>query len=355
MKLFDPIHQFIELDEDEKPFLEHPLFQRLLHIRQLGAAFHVYPGAVHNRFSHSLGVLAVATKIFDHITKTYDDPNKPYYRTLIRLASLYHDVGHLPLSHTAESFLKPHEELFQWLIESHAIDPLLERIEKKYPHVQRSFRVDFIRLVKGEPIEPEFLSKILTDNNFGADRIDYLLRDAYHTGLSYGHIDAIQLICCLNLSEEGKVLLHENGVPACEALLVARHWMHERLYQHPKVRSLQYHYAGLIVDYFDRYQILESPERFINTNDNDIFTYLKEETFHAKAILDPKKTFKGVRLPLEKLEEVKRLIEDGLPLFLDPIASMPPPISWIGQVKIIEKSTFWVYHPPSISLSEVLC
>jgi HD superfamily phosphohydrolase len=110
-----PIHGFIELNEWERDIINQPAFQRLRRIRQLGLTDYVYPGAMHTRFEHSLGVMHVATRMYDSIVARsaevlkaelgYNDDGLRRDRMIVRLAALLHDVGHAPLSHAAEEIM----------------------------------------------------------------------------------------------------------------------------------------------------------------------------------------------------------------------------------------------------------
>jgi HD superfamily phosphohydrolase len=115
----DPIHNFISVRSDERKVIDSPPFQRLRDIHQLAMSYLVYPGATHTRFEHSLGVMELASRIFDVVTKPYnvahdvvrdiipDQDSLAYWRTVLRLAALFHDVGHLPFSHAAEKIFSP--------------------------------------------------------------------------------------------------------------------------------------------------------------------------------------------------------------------------------------------------------
>jgi uncharacterized protein len=125
----DPIHVFVRLDDEEREVLNSRSFQRLRHIHQLALTYLVYPGATHKRFEHSLGVMELAGRVFDVVTNpsNVSDPvrnalrslGKPdqliYWRRVLRMAALCHDLGHLPFSHAAEKELLPqgwdHERL----------------------------------------------------------------------------------------------------------------------------------------------------------------------------------------------------------------------------------------------------
>lgn len=123
----DPIHVFVRLDNHEREVLNSRPFQRLRHIHQLALTYLVYPGATHKRFEHSLGVMELAGRVFDIITDNATDEirarleplnnqdERRYWRRVLRMAALCHDVGHLPFSHAAEKQLLPsgwdHERL----------------------------------------------------------------------------------------------------------------------------------------------------------------------------------------------------------------------------------------------------
>ena len=115
-ELRDPIHVFIHWDDAERDIINSPHFQRLRHIHQLALTYHLYPGATHRRFEHSLGVMELAARIFDVVTARDHVDNetfnalKPlqckgklsYWRRVLRMAALCHDLGHLPFSHAGE-------------------------------------------------------------------------------------------------------------------------------------------------------------------------------------------------------------------------------------------------------------
>src|SRR6266571_1805197 len=130
----DPIHVFVRLDNHERSVLNSRPFQRLRHVHQLALTYLVYPGATHKRFEHSLGVMELAGRVFDIITDNATDEirtrleplnnqdERRYWRRVLRMAALCHDVGHLPFSHAAEKELLPlgwdHEKLTQEIIYS---------------------------------------------------------------------------------------------------------------------------------------------------------------------------------------------------------------------------------------------
>lgn len=308
MKAFDPIHGFIELDELETKLIKTLPFKRLSCINQIASATFVYPGGYHKRFDHSLGVMEVVTGIYDKIVAQphffelfpdFDQETIAYWRRVMRLAGLFHDIGHLPFSHTAEAELvgkKGHEKWTMRILRSPYIKPILEA---GGIHVEDVVKVAVGEELYGSPYTPwvNAVSQILTADYFGGDRIDYLLRDTYFTGLSYGNFDHAQLINNLTLMlHNGRITLglEENGLESCYALLLSRYFMHKRLYQYNRVKSYWYHSKELVKNFFEGKDYLESVEKYIQVNDYDIFSDLNKALFdpkhksheHAMAIMD---------------------------------------------------------------------
>lgn len=301
-KIYDPVHGFIKLNEVEKVLIDSYVFQRLHYIHQLGAAYLVYPGATHTRFEHSLGVMEVATQIFDRIAAKQNAPKDPellsYWRQIVRLAALSHDLGHLPFSHVAEHELLGeggHEKWTLKVLQSAYLDPVWQWLEGKYPDCNP--RHDVIKVSLGEskiqeikmeiPLDvftpwERVMTQVVTGDFFGADRIDYLLRDAKCTGVSYGLFDYHQLIEMLCILEcKGKqgtdlVLgIEENGIESCEALLLGRHFMHKRVYQYPSVKAYSFHLARFMKAYYEMKHPLSSLENYLSQTDNDILVEIK--------------------------------------------------------------------------------
>jgi HD superfamily phosphohydrolase len=234
-------------------------FQRLRHIHQLAMTYLVYPGATHRRFEHSLGVMELVSRIYDVVTDsgrvhpTMRDlmPEKgsashQYWRHALRMAALCHDIGHLPFSHAAEKELLPegwdHERMTIELIRSPAMRSIWEEMT---PPLRTE---DVIKLAVGPDKYREhvftdweiILSETIVGNVFGADRMDYLLRDSYHAGVAYGSFDRYRLIDTLRVlpredqgSSEPALGLEEGGLHSAEALMLARYFMYQQVYFHP--------------------------------------------------------------------------------------------------------------------------
>lgn len=270
----DPIHTFVRLDSDEREVLDSPPVQRLRHIHQLGLSHLVYPGATHKRFEHSLGVMELAGRVFDVITKEenirHDSvrsiiPNKDgprYWRRVIRMAALCHDVGHLPFSHAAERELLPdgwdHERLTVEIIRHESMQKLWNAMTPSLRWMDIAKLAvgprKFSRYVKKRAKETRFsdweeiLAEVIVGDAFGVDRMDYLLRDSHHAGVAYGRFDHYRLIDTLRIlpksyedSEEPALGVEEGGLHSAEALLLARYFMYTQVYFHPACRSYGVH------------------------------------------------------------------------------------------------------------------
>lgn len=316
-KIYDPVHGFIRLSLLERDLIDSFAFQRLHYIHQLGVSYLVYPGASHTRFEHSLGVMEVATQIFDKIVEHSpyrpDEESLKYWRQVVRFAALCHDLGHLPFSHVAEKKILGKEGHEMWtlaLIESSFLSPIWEKLLELFPGkkgvedvIKTSIGEAKLQSMQGKWQKVEFsawervMSQIVTGDFFGADRIDYLLRDARCTGVSYGLFDYHQLIEMLRIvpsAQAGGLTLgvEENGIESCEALILARHFMHKRVYQHPSVQAYAFHMARFMEKIYQRDMPLLSLGKYLSYTDNEILSELKV------AFLDPKHIGHQDALPL---------------------------------------------------------
>ncbi len=298
-RVYDSIHGFIYLNEWEGQLIDSFAFQRLHYIRQLGSAYLVYPGAVHSRFEHSLGVMKIATQIFDKLlekeTFFVGHEDLEYWRQVLRLSALVHDLGHLPFSHSAENALLGeggHEKWTLAVVHSAPLKPIWDALKRAYPSKAPVGSVIKVSLGSGKvkeigegslsfsPIE-KVLSEIITGDFFGADRIDYLLRDAKYTGLSYGAFDyqqLIEMIAVVPGDKEGKWLLgvEENGIESCEALLLARHFMYRRIYEYPSIKAYSFHLRRFMVTMYGESDFQTDISRYLHFTDNEVLSTLNQ-------------------------------------------------------------------------------
>lgn len=344
-KIYDSIHGFIHFDEFEKELIDSLPFQRLHYIHQLGIAYLVYPGATHTRFEHSLGVMALATLMFDKICKSVRPdvfhfvPRKGssdylYWRRVLRMAALCHDLGHLPFSHVAEKDLLGsfgHEHWTLKIIDSPHLSPVWQKLRQVPAYMQDVIERDILEDIKkiavgeekwkeakGEAFTPweRIVSQVITGDFFGADRIDYLLRDAKSTGVAYGLFDYHQLIEMLRIlpsvdrgTDELQLGIDENGLESCEALLLARHFMHRRIYQYSSVKAYNFHLKRYMRGNYS-HKMFENVDAFISLSDTEVTSALNKAAkdprlpghADAKCVIFRQHRFRAIALP-ESLTE----------------------------------------------------
>jgi len=297
----DPVHVFVRLDKGESRVLDSRPVQRLRHIHQLGLSCLVYPGASHKRFEHSLGVMELATRVFDVVTnkdnvrngigrllpEIQDEDKLRYWRRVLRVAALCHDLGHLPFSHGAEKELLPtgltHESLTRELILGPDMKSMLGdmtpplRAEDVAKLAVGHAKVKDVTFSNWEAI----LSEIITGDAFGVDRMDYLLRDSHHMGVAYGRFDHFRLIDTIRIlsppSEDGGKDLPEpamgvelGGLQSAEAMLLARYFMYSQVYYHHVRRIYDIHLKDFLVNWLPGGQFDTDLERFIRMTDNQV-------------------------------------------------------------------------------------
>jgi HD superfamily phosphohydrolase len=328
-KIYDAVHGFIRFSELERMLIDSEPFQRLHYIHQLGIAHIVYPGATHTRFEHSLGCMELATRIFDRIiSKQFLLIDDKYWLQIIRLAALCHDLGHLPFSHDAEKILlgpAGHEAWTLKAIQSEHLHPIRSILQSQFP--ERNSIADILKMAIGEKkllemgmalsFSPEerVLSQVITGDFFGADRIDYLLRDAQCTGVAYGLFDyhqLIEMLCVLPIEGELQLGIEENGIESCEALLLARHFMHQRVYQYSSVKAYKFHLARFMKSFFAEGNYLESLESYLSLSDSEILSALRKSAkdpdapghLDADSLFRRDKRFKAVALKEEIAQEM---------------------------------------------------
>ena len=311
-KICDPVHGFIRFGALEQKLIDSVPFQRLRYIHQMGTAYLVYPGATHTRFEHSLGVMELAGRIYTTLTAPHNQvvsidksPEElDYWLLILRLAALCHDLGHLPFSHTAEKSLLPHgghEQMTLALIRSPELKPIWRAIGQKAED-------DVIKLAVADPNIPlnsweKVLSQVITEDNFGADRIDYLIRDGHYTGVGYGHFDYHQLIDSLRILASGSTLtlgVTASGIQSVESLWIARYMMYARVYHHPKVRVYSNHMRSFMSRHYHNLLKTDVVD-YVRHTDYTLLTALnaaaEQGDYDARCLLKREKAFSEVTYP----------------------------------------------------------
>lgn len=216
----DPVHGYIEVPAEILPLVDSPALQRLHHIRQLGFAYLVYPGANHTRFEHSLGAMHLASLLCRHLGFGTAET-----RTIC-CAALLHDIGHGPYSHASERLMQEYTQFSHDDIREQLKEPIL------------------VKQLEKNSISPDEVAALISGSHryagiihgdLDVDRMDYLLRDAHYTGAPYGNFDAERLTKSLAVVDN-TIVLNESGISAAESLLIARTLMGPSVYYHHACR-----------------------------------------------------------------------------------------------------------------------
>ncbi len=228
----DPLHGAISLERSDPveallaALIDTPTFQRLRRIRQLGPANLTFHGAESSRFTHSLGVMAVAIRAFEQLAEMHVQLRS--HRATVLCAALLHDIGHGPFSHTAEEvFGSQHEQWTMAIVEkSPDIRGLLDGFD---PQLWQLIRQVYTHT---HPVPCVWQ---LVSSQLDCDRIDYLMRDSYFTGAVYGQLDLDRIVLALNYDPSSQQLIVEKkGLAAIEHYLVVRSFMYAQIYNHAK-------------------------------------------------------------------------------------------------------------------------
>jgi HD superfamily phosphohydrolase len=320
--LYDVLYGFVPITEWEEKIINSPFFQRLRWIKQLSFANYIFPGAEHNRFSHTIGVMhsmdqmlrALGIAVPDHelFDRKCTSPAAMLHKSL-RIAALLHDIGTFPFSHTVEygyirhgnddrrlpkrakSLSNNHEHLGAFIIKNTPYEGGLTRILEDY-----GFDVQMIsKIIKGE--SPYFIANQLMHSDLDADRMDYLLRDSYYTGIKYGQFDRDYILANLETFDIGKGQVgfgvRENAMRAVEDFLIARFNWYSQVVKNSgsaKFDVISSHIAekfleeDVIHQFHDLLSMIdENDERFYWFNDV-YFINRCQEVRHLGLIDDPK-------------------------------------------------------------------
>jgi len=263
MHIRDPIHGAIEITPEERALVDSPQYQRLRNVKQLGFADLAFPGATHTRYAHGLGAMAMATKVFDAIAPELDLDldDRARFRQTLRLAVLFHDLGHAPLSHATEAIMPQVADL-------HVSDWAREPGNRRAGHEDYTLKLVLdsglaaaVRATfAARGIEPEHIAGLIcgrpppgaypyasrgrdllpvlrqvVSGELDADRMDYLQRDSFFTGVNYGKFDAdwiVQNLAAVQRDHRVYLGLQHRAVFAFEDFLLSRYHMFLSVYFH---------------------------------------------------------------------------------------------------------------------------
>jgi uncharacterized protein len=309
MEVRDPIHGAIPVADGEVPILDHPFVQRLRNIKQVGFSELPFPGAVHSRYNHSIGVMFLAGRAFDAAYRdhSFSAPAvREAYRSCVRLAALLHDVGHAPFSHCTEFAMPPLQDL-----DIQVYDPAVLQARGQHRASHEDYTVGILTqssladlLRQDLPFSPRHIAGLisrevtLTDDFFldggldhrlalsqlisselDVDRLDYLVRDSYFSGARYGMVDVGWLVSNLGLhvaNDQVSLALNRRAIYAFDDFMVARYHMFVMVYFHHKSvvfeEMLKRYFLAPDCDY----ALPADMEAYLHVDDVQLFSHLRQ-------------------------------------------------------------------------------
>jgi len=269
----DPVHGYVYITEAEKEIIDSYPVQRLHRLKQLAGAEFVYPGANHTRFEHSIGVMYLAGRLSEN-------PNLSQHLSeeevqTIRIAALLHDVGHGPFSHVFEHLLvkflnKTHEDMTTWVIEKSELGDVISGLGYD-PSLVGKLAVGSLRK-SGKA----FIDQIIR-SAVDVDKLDFVVRDTYHTGAEYGYVDIFRLIHMLDILDEN-LAVDLGALSALESFMLARIESFKSIYFHRVGRAAQIMIAMAMEEAKDELGLVhfQSPEEYLAFNDYTVWAMLKK-------------------------------------------------------------------------------
>lgn len=308
-----PIHGFVTIDEWERDIVNHWVFQRLRRIRQLAWTDYTYPGAMHTRFEHSLGVLETLSRMFKEVwwrdekkllELNFSKAMSERDLVFLRIAALLHDVGHSPFSHAGEGLMPSKETGGKFEHEEYsraAIAYLMMDVIDQHP---RNYSLGIKAEQIGDFISPSapkaglgqallFWRQLLT-SQLDADRADYLLRDSHHIGVRYGWYDLSRLITSLTVVADEEtaspaLAIDQGGFHTAEALILARYQMFTQVYFHKTRVAYDHHITEVLKTLLGEAQkssgLPEADRWPPPTSKENITSYLKWDDWRVLGLL----------------------------------------------------------------------
>jgi HD superfamily phosphohydrolase len=227
-KIFnDTIHGFITVPKGIiLRLIDHPYVQRLRRIRQLGLGYLVFPAAEHSRFSHALGALELGQRVLNNLREKDTTISQPEYEATL-IAILLHDVGHGPLSHTLE-----HSLISDFNHEMMSLS-IMKELNKEFDGA-----LDLAIAIFTNQYKKKFLHQLIS-SQLDLDRLDYLRRDSFFTGVSEGTVGINRILKTMRVFK-GNIVIEKKGIYAVENYIIARRLMYMQVYQHKTVLSADF-------------------------------------------------------------------------------------------------------------------
>ena len=271
----DPIYGYVYITEEEKAVIDSYPVQRLRRLRQLAGAEYVYPGANHTRFEHSVGVMHLSGKVLENPNISQDISKDE--TGIVKIAALLHDVGHGPFSHIFEHLLikklgKTHEDLTVWIIKNSELKDELGKL---------GYSVDEIAdlAVGRHPSRDKaFLNQIIS-SSIDVDKMDFIVRDTYHTGAGYGFVDVFRLIHTFDVLD-GNLAVDIGALSTLESFIIARVESFKSIYFHRVGRAAQIMLAMALERADEELGLtgFRNPEEYLAMDDYTVWTMLRNCT-----------------------------------------------------------------------------
>ncbi|MBD3229591.1 MAG: HD domain-containing protein [Candidatus Lokiarchaeota archaeon] len=298
----DPLLGYIIVNENMLKLIDSYPLQRLRRIKQLCGSEYVYTGAVHCRFSHSLGVMSLAEQLISNLLKDNDIP--PEIIKEVKAAALLHDIGHGPFSHVFEGLLgkkfkKNHEDITTWLILESEISEKLENIGLNPKDISK------LAVGKLNRANQQYIDQIIA-SSVDVDSLDYIVRDSHFTGAEYGFVDIFRLIYTMEIGEDKNLAINLSALSTLEAFLLARFESFKSIYFHKTSRAVQIMLDEALrkVDENTNFLTLDSPEEYLKLDDYTTWCLLLENK-ESKDIIENLKRRKLLKVAYEKITHVK--------------------------------------------------
>lgn len=293
------MHGFIRIPTELVfDLLEHPFFQRLRRIKQLGLTYYVYPGATHTRFQHTIGAMHLMSQAIAHLRSKKIDINEEEEEAVL-IAILLHDIGHGPFSHALE------HSLIEGISHEDLSDLLMRKLNKEF-----NGRLNLALNIFNDNYKKKFLHQLVS-SQLDMDRMDYLKRDSFFTGVVEGNIGTDRIIKMLSVVDD-KLAIEAKGIYSIEKFLLARRLMYWQVYYHKTViaselllvktlrrakylaQNQQEIWATPALNYFlfnnvSKHDLLNPKDpiidSFLELDDSDILVSAKQWTKHPDFIL----------------------------------------------------------------------
>jgi len=282
----DPVFGYVYITEAERKVIDSFPVQRLRRLRQLAGAEYVYPGANHTRFEHSLGVMYLAGVMAENPYLSQHFSDEDYQ--MVRIAALLHDVGHGPFSHIFEHLLvkflnKTHEDMNVWVIEKSELKDVIGGL---------GFDPDMVaKLSVGWLHKPGrvFMDQIIR-SAVDVDKLDFVVRDTYHTGAEYGYVDVFRLTHTLDVLDQN-LAVDLGALSALESFILARIESFKSIYFHRVGRAAQIMLAMAMEEAKDELGLVDfkTPEEYLSQDDYTVWAKLKQCAKSKKIIEDLEK------------------------------------------------------------------